>query len=193
MEGAMTWAVKGPLWDYEGLSFQIFSPLVWNKTTWAYIYPLTWLPEVSSVRGHRVVLLAGSACARDRTDGSEFFCVIISVFLGYASLRIAKANCSELEWPDISVTSAFVATQFSQTPHHTRETHMENISLTSLKTDNKNRLLRTSKDPLWSPRRLLWQFMMNWWNFVANCSVPILPSWWRVLSWQGAVNLIELF
>ena len=104
--------------------------------------------EVSRVGGHRVVLLAGSACARDRTDGSDFFWVIISVFLGCASLRIAKANCSELEWPDISVTSPSVANEFSQTPHHTRDMHMENISLTSLKTDNKNRLLRTSKNPL---------------------------------------------
>lgn len=48
------------------------------------------------------------------------------------------------------------------TPH--KGTHMENISLTSLKTDNKNRLPELARS-LWSPGSLLWQFMMNWWHF----------------------------
>ena len=111
--------LKDPYGIRKGWVFKYF-PLWFGTRQHGHTFtPLTWLPEVSRVGGHRVVLLAGSAWTRDRTDGSEFFCVIISVFLGYASLRIEKANCSELEWADISVTSAFVATEFSQTPHHT--------------------------------------------------------------------------
>ena len=130
-------ALLEPLKDSYGirkrLRFQAFSPLVQDKTTWPCLYPSDMATK--SIQGGRSQshLTGWSAWARHRAGGLNFFCFLISVFLGCASCTIAKANCSESEWPDISVTSAFVAPEFSQRSYHTREMHMENVSWMSLR------------------------------------------------------------
>ena len=124
------------------MSFQIFSPLVWNKTTWACIYPTDMVTR--SIQGGRSCWLG----QLEQETGRMGLNSSVSSFLYFWVMPHSGLQRQiAVSWNDLTFLwhLLLVATEFSQTPHHTREMHMENISFTSVKTDNKNRLLRTSK------------------------------------------------